>query len=568
MGLLILLFVLAFSPVRAVWAQEDGQMSVHAIYLEEKNKGSGISGYGDAVLVESGGEFLLMDTGCGDYDNKDRSGDDESKYITTSASLIAYLKQVGAGTQEHPLDVYISHVHTDHYGGMQEVLEQIDNIRNLYLPHPDLGLAVRPDTRQFVYDLAEKYAAKNNVNIIYLSPSGLARPSEEDAHQTVDSFTVGGARCDIIGPAKIYTPANSSGTNETRENNNSLCAMLSCSGFKFLTMGDAQAQAELDLIAKLGSTAMRADLLKQDHHGYDGTYPANHNDFIKAVRAKRSFACVNRTITFNTRIYKQFSTYGEVLNTHDAKSTMVYQKNPAGAKVERSLCSHPLSHKTFKRVAKTGSYYEDNLTITCSDCGKSETITEYHGCSHKINPDTGQCDVKGCSYLCPHFGNKSWWKSGKCIKCGYHCRHCKITSDYQYMKKNGEYVLSWNKTTRKCSICGISHNHKWIVKTGKCKICKAACKHTKWNAKKGRCRTCGYWCPHSKWNAKTGKCKRCGFRCIHCKRNNKTHRYYTKNGKKISVFNKKTGICKTCRYKCRHPKKKKGKCLICGKKIK
>ena len=72
-------------------------MRIYAFYL-------GTGEDGDAVLIESNGKYLLMDTG----------------HKRTASRLVSCLKQVMGS--EKKLDVYFSHMHGDHTGGLEKVL--------------------------------------------------------------------------------------------------------------------------------------------------------------------------------------------------------------------------------------------------------------------------------------------------------------------------------------------------------------------------------------------------------------------------------------------------------------
>lgn len=87
-------------------------MRIYAFYL-----GSGQ--YGDAVLIESNGRYLLMDTG-----HKDSAG-----------RLVTCLKR--AMGSETKLDVYFSHMHGDHTGGLEKVLLNFD-VERVFFPDIEL----------------------------------------------------------------------------------------------------------------------------------------------------------------------------------------------------------------------------------------------------------------------------------------------------------------------------------------------------------------------------------------------------------------------------------------------
>ena len=98
-------------------------MRIYAIYLGNSAAG------GDAVLVESNGEYLLMDMGT---------------YEQATEYVIPVIEKLGI----KEISVYFSHMHIDHYGARPDKLvcglDAIHDIgglkiKNLYLPDNSLG---------------------------------------------------------------------------------------------------------------------------------------------------------------------------------------------------------------------------------------------------------------------------------------------------------------------------------------------------------------------------------------------------------------------------------------------
>ena len=143
-AILIVSMLATFLPSQPVSAAEK-EMNIHALYLETNDKG-------ESVLIESKGNYLLMDLGS--YGNVD--------------AIISYLKVQGI-TQ---LDLYFSHLHLDHCGGglvgnmvtcgVEKLTGAGITIRTLYLPDPSLA----PESSNY----SEKYRRfrefMNNKNIV------------------------------------------------------------------------------------------------------------------------------------------------------------------------------------------------------------------------------------------------------------------------------------------------------------------------------------------------------------------------------------------------------------------
>lgn len=267
---LTILFI-HLTPCRAFG--KEAQLTIHAIDLQENVKG-------DAVLLESQGEYLLMDTG--ESDPKD--------------TVIHYLKSQGVKS----LSVYISHFHTDHIGELNDIINQFD-VQKLYVPWQSIYEEAALAGDSYHESFLNKYlglkakAGKNGYEFI---------PLKKGSH-----FTFGDASLDIIGPSRDYKLSEfkddnflESGKTETALehylNNSSLSAMIRAGSQKFLSCGDIE-QTEETALLKSG-ISLKADLFKLNHHGTD---TSNSSAFLKAVSPSHSFAIYDTS-------QKEISKYG------------------------------------------------------------------------------------------------------------------------------------------------------------------------------------------------------------------------------------------------------------------
>lgn len=239
---------------------KSGSMKIHAINLNDR---------GDAVLLESNGEYILMDAGM------------NSSY----SQISKYLKKVGV----KELSLYISHFHTDHTGGNGGATTNYETgltnlmkdftVTKLYLqdktliPKYDEGKARLIEWKK---DYVKEYGEENEDNVVSLKVG--------------DKFSVGDANFEIIGPVNVnkltYSDANEEGDEENAyPNSTSLVAMITCGNTKYLTAGDLKNEEEALLIKKYGSQ-LSADIFKMNHHGMS---PANTENFIEYVKPSYSF---------------------------------------------------------------------------------------------------------------------------------------------------------------------------------------------------------------------------------------------------------------------------------------
>lgn len=311
--------MLATVPVVTADAAATG-MNIYALYLS-KNPGEGPTSadeveMGDAVVVESGGEYLLMDTG--------------NSFV--SNSVISYLKALGIKR----MSIYVSHLHNDHFYGMQRIAEQTDIIVDkLYLPDPSVGqdyLTSNGGTQKGMLQYAMD--AFPNAQVVYLKKGS--------------QFSFGSVRANVLGPVSNISQSvfesklkSKGGKDEYGQasghylNNQSLTTMLTCGNVKFLTTGDIEAAAdqknfsgmkleEEALVSAYGG-ALKADILKMPHHGL---LSSNSEAFINSVRPKYAFA--------------QNSGYEDAVST----------KNSAGKTIMVSKAMTPA-----KRIQKYGLVY-------------------------------------------------------------------------------------------------------------------------------------------------------------------------------------------------------------------
>ena len=198
--------VLEDTPASTEYWVEGETLSVHFIDV----------GQADCILIECGGEFMLID-----------GGNREDGQL-----VVSYLEQQGV---EILNTVICTHAHEDHVGGLPSVL------------------AVYPT--QTVLAPTKTYSSKVFDDFLYyVDQQGL----EVEIPAPGDVVNVGDATVTILGPVKSYAEPNDT----------SIVCRLDYGGTSFLFTGDMETAAENDMLDYWGEKIRwDVDVLKVGHHG-------------------------------------------------------------------------------------------------------------------------------------------------------------------------------------------------------------------------------------------------------------------------------------------------------------
>lgn len=190
-------------------------------------------GQGDCALIQDHDKTVLIDGGVPDQ----------------GTSVLYHLEKQGI----KKIDIMIgSHPHSDHIGGLVEVLKRMPTSMLIL---PGIPESLTPTTK--VYTDLLKTASEKNVTV--------------KMAKVGDVYPLSRGNLEILGPVKEYTDLD----------NESIIAKFTDRNNSFLFTGDAKATAEKDLLAS--GENLKSLVLKVGHHGSN---TSSTKDFLAAVNPK------------------------------------------------------------------------------------------------------------------------------------------------------------------------------------------------------------------------------------------------------------------------------------------
>lgn len=245
----------------------ESEVSVHFIDV----------GQGDCILILSGEKSVLID--AGDVDE--------------ASKVVAYLKAQNINKIDY---IIATHPHSDHIGGLPEVIKAFE-VGKIYMAKvPD---NITPTT--VVYENLLK-AIKNK----YL------KISSPDFGEILD---LGDSRLELFPPKTEYDNLN----------NCSIVSKLTHGKNTYLFTGDAEKEVEQDLIKS--KIDLNSKVLKVGHHGSN---TSSTKDFLKEVNPQICVICCGVDNSYNhpnAKIVKRLNDYTESIFRTDMLGTIVIESD-------------------------------------------------------------------------------------------------------------------------------------------------------------------------------------------------------------------------------------------------
>lgn len=234
-------------------------------------------GQGDSILIQDGTHFMLVDAGENDQ------GD----------TVVNYLKEQGVTSLDYVIG---THPHSDHIGGLDDVLETFP-AKTVIMPPVEHTTATFEDVLDAV--------AGQGLKITKPVPG--------------DTYDLGQSQFTVLGPVGDY---------EDELNDWSVGIRLTDGNHSFVMCGDAETEAEEDM-ARSGLN-LSADVLKSGHHG---SRTSSSPEFLEAVSPSWAVISCGKGNSYGHPHEETLKKYAEhriqVLRT-DEKGTIIASSSPEG----------------------------------------------------------------------------------------------------------------------------------------------------------------------------------------------------------------------------------------------
>ena len=234
-------------------------------------------GQGDSILIQDGTHFMLVDAGENDQ------GD----------TVVNYLKEQGVTSLDYVIG---THPHSDHIGGLDDVLETFP-AKTVIMPPVEHTTATFEDVLDAV--------AGQGLKITKPVPG--------------DTYDLGLSKFTVLGPVGDYAD---------ELNDWSVGIRLTDGNHSFVMCGDAETEAEEDM-ARSGLN-LSADVLKSGHHG---SRTSSSPEFLEAVSPSWAVISCGKGNSYGHPHEETLKKYAEhriqVLRT-DEKGTIIASSSPEG----------------------------------------------------------------------------------------------------------------------------------------------------------------------------------------------------------------------------------------------
>ena len=275
--------------------------------------------WGDSALLESNGEYLLIDVTHAAVTSSSSNDNDEVLDFLIANNIKKF-------------DMYLSHYHNDHYGGYNKLTTDgssmslmkyillnenegnykgyIYDLGTLYLPDPKVCYDSDLTDCEIVYENLKEAAESKNIRVVTLT--------------TGSKFSFGNTNAEVLHINKDATISDNELVTDVGSflNNNSLVTRFTNGKTRFLTAGDIEQYTENYLVDN--GIDVSADIYKMSHHGFQnlqgpGGSVSNIKRFVDIVNPKYTYfqyrLSSNCTYDLIATSIDNISKYSNIYNT-------------------------------------------------------------------------------------------------------------------------------------------------------------------------------------------------------------------------------------------------------------
>lgn len=230
------------------------------------------AGQGDATLIKTGKHAMLIDSGCEDGGTK----------------LQMYLTKQGVEKLDY---LILTHPDSDHIGGADVIINKFE-----------CGMVMMPDLKKNTSSYRDVQSALKYKNY------------DSTAPDVGDTYELGEAKFTILAPCKKYEDAN----------NNSIALILNYGNNSFLFTGDAEEEAEKDILNN--GISIKADVYKAGHHG---SKSSSSEEFVDEISPEYAVVSCGEGNDYG-------HPHAQTLNTFRSRGIKVFRTDEQGSIVANS----------------------------------------------------------------------------------------------------------------------------------------------------------------------------------------------------------------------------------------
>ena len=321
----------SFAPA-STSADYDGELIAHFIDV----------GQGDCALLESNGEFMLIDAGEAEY----------------SATVCQYLQNNDVSSLKY---VVATHPHSDHCGGLTEVINTFtcDNF-----------ITVETDQQTKTWLNVLTAVSDNNVNYI-----------DAEAGAT---YTLGNSSFQILGPHS---------SDYEDYNNYSVVIKATCQNTSFLFTGDAEKLAENEMLSY--PLDLSSDVIKVPHHG---SSTSSSSEFLNAVSPKYAVISCGYQNEYghpHTETLQTLNKLGVTVYRTDQQGTVVAVSD--GENIEFYCDNSDIDPETTQELSYIGNKNSKKFHLsTCSGAKDMKEENKVNFSSREEAIESGYTPCQSC----------------------------------------------------------------------------------------------------------------------------------------------------------------------------